>query len=72
MIAMQGYYNGTVCVPEEGEKLRLNQKVIITALDEIIVPKTRQLGTLEGKGTVAFAEDWSMSDEELIGNENID
>lgn len=36
MIAMQGYDNGTVCVPEEGEKLRLNQKVIITALDEIL------------------------------------
>lgn len=67
MIAMQGYYNGTVCVPEEGEKLRLNQKVIITALDEIIVPKTRKLGTLEGKGTVSFAEDWNMSDEELVG-----
>ena len=67
MIAMQGYYNGTVCVPEEGEKLQLNQKVIITALDEIVIPKTRKLGTLEGKGTVSFAEDWSMSDEELIG-----
>lgn len=67
MIAMQGYYNGTVCVPEEGEKLRLNQKVIITALDEIVVPKVRRLGTLEGKGTVSFSEDWSISDEELIG-----
>lgn len=67
MIAMRGYYNGTVCVPEEGEKLQLNQKVIITALDEIIVPKARKLGTLEGKGTVSFAKDWSMSDEELIG-----
>ncbi|MCM1183676.1 MAG: hypothetical protein NC337_09910 [Roseburia sp.] len=67
MIAMQGYYNGTVCIPEEGEKLQMNQKVIITALDEIVIPKTRKLGTLEGKGTVSFAEDWSMSDEELIG-----
>lgn len=67
MIAMQGYYNGAVCVPEEGEKLRLNQKVIITALDEIIVPESRKLGTLEGKGTVSFAEDWRMSDEELTG-----
>ncbi len=67
MIAMQGYYNGEVCLPEEREKLRLNQKVIITALDEVIVPRTRKLGTLEGKGTVSFAEDWSMSDEELIG-----
>ncbi len=67
MIAMKGYYNGTVCVPEEGEKLRLNQRVIITALDEIVVPKIRKLGTLEGKGTVSFAEDWNISDEELAG-----
>lgn len=67
MIAMQGYYDGTVCVPEEGEKLRLNQRVIITALDEIVAPKTRKLGTLEGKGTVSFAEDWNISDEELVG-----
>ncbi len=67
MIAMQGYYNGTVCLPEEGEKLQLNQMVIITALDEIIVPKIRRLGTLEGKATVSFSDDWDMSDEELIG-----
>lgn len=67
MIAMKGYYNGAVCIPSEGEKLRLNQEVIITALDEIIVPKRRRLGTLEGKATVLFSEDWSMSDEELIG-----
>ena len=67
MIAMQGYYNGTVCIPEEGEKLRLNQKVIITGLDEIVTHPKRRLGTLEGKGTVSFAENWSMSDEELIG-----
>ena len=67
MIAMQGYYNGTVCIPEEGEKLKLNQKVIITALDEIVAPKMRKLGTLEGKGMVSFSEDWELSDEEMIG-----
>lgn len=67
MIAMQGYYNGAVCIPEAGEKLQLNQRVIITALDEIIVPETRKLGTLEGKVEVSFAEDWYMSDEELVG-----
>ena len=67
MIAMQGYYNGTVCIPEEGEKLKLNQKVIITALDEIVVPKMRRLGTLEGKGTVSFSKDWELSDEEMVG-----
>ncbi len=67
MIAMEGYYNGMVCVPLEGEKLRLNQKVIITALDEVMTHKSRKLGTLEGKATVSFADNWSMSDEELIG-----
>ena len=67
MIAMQGYYNGTVCIPEEGEKLKLNQKVIITALDEIVTPRIRRLGTLEGKGTVSFSEDWELSDEEMVG-----
>lgn len=67
MIAMNGYYNGKVCIPSEGEKLRLNQKVIITALDELVSPGKRKLGTLEGKATVSFAEDWSMSDEEFTG-----
>ncbi len=66
MIAMNGYYNGTVCIPAEGEKLRLNQRVIITALDEIVEPKPRKLGTLEGKASVTFAKDWEMSDEELF------
>ena len=66
MIAMQGYFDGAVCIPLEGEKLRLNQKVIITALDEIIVPQKRRLGTLEGKATVSFSDDWEISDEELL------
>ena len=26
MIAMQGYYDGTACISEEGEKLCSNQK----------------------------------------------
>ena len=67
MIAMEGYYDGTVCIPAEKEKLYINQKVIITALDERITPKKRKLGTLEGRATVSFADDWSMSDEELAG-----
>lgn len=67
MIAMEGYYDGTVCIPAEGEKLYMNQKVIITALDEKITPRKRKLGTLEGKATVSFAENWSMTDEELAG-----
>lgn len=67
MIAMEGYYDGVVCIPLEGEKLYLNQRVIITALDEVAPIKDRRLGTLEGRATVSFSEDWNMSDEELVG-----
>lgn len=67
MIAIHGYYNGTVCIPLEKEPLFTNQKVIITALDEKMEPKIRKLGTLEGKASVSFKKDWSMDDEELIG-----
>lgn len=41
----------------EGQKLRLNQKVIITVLDEIIISKPRKLGTLKGKAAVYFSDD---------------
>ena len=34
MVAVHGYYNGAVCVPLEKEHFFMNQKVIITALDE--------------------------------------
>lgn len=67
MAAVQGYFNGTVCVPLEKESFFLNQKVMITGLDEKVTPKVRRLGTLEGKAGVSFKEDWEISDEELIG-----
>lgn len=67
MIAIQGYYNGTVCIPLEKGQLFTNQKVIITALDEKIKPTVRRLGTLEGKASVSFDKDWNINDEELIG-----
>ncbi len=67
MAAVQGYFNGTVCVPLEKESFFLNQKVMITGLDEKETPKVRRLGTLEGKAEVSFKEDWEISDEELIG-----
>lgn len=65
MISMQNNFNETVCVQEEIEKPGLEQNVIINTLDEIVISKTRKLVTLEGKGTVVFAEDWNISDEEL-------
>jgi antitoxin (DNA-binding transcriptional repressor) of toxin-antitoxin stability system len=36
------------------------------AVDE--KPKIRKLGTLEGKATFIFHDDWEMSDEELINS----
>lgn len=57
MVAVHGYYNGAVCVPLEKDQLFMNQKVIITALDEKIEPKARRLGMLEGKASVAFEKD---------------
>lgn len=65
MLEIQGYYNGVVCIPLESGKLRKNQKILITALDEEIVPPIRKLGTLEGKATVSFAKDWNMSSDEF-------
>ena len=67
MAEIQGYYDGAVCIPLEKGKLRVNQKVIITVPDEGIFCPSRKLGTLEGKATVSFSEDWHMNDEELLG-----
>ena len=66
MIQIQGYYDGAVCIPLEKGNLRANQKVLITVLEEEIPSHPRRLGTLEGKATVAFAEDWEMSDDEFF------
>ena len=30
--------------------------------------KKRRLGTLEGKGSVTFSEDWAMTDEDLLNS----
>ena len=38
-------------------KLRTNQKVLITVLEEEISSPPRRLGTLEGVATVSFVED---------------
>lgn len=67
MIEIQGYYDGAVCIPLEKGKLRTNQKVLITVLEEEPTAPPRRLGTLEGLATVSFAEDWKMSDEEFLG-----
>ncbi|MDR2097234.1 MAG: type II toxin-antitoxin system Phd/YefM family antitoxin [Spirochaetaceae bacterium] len=40
---------------------------VIISYEQWKKSKKRQLGTLEGKMTVSFSDDFSMSDEELIG-----
>jgi len=41
---------------------------VIVPINEYIKIKARKLGTLEGKATVAFSEDWEITDDELIGS----
>ncbi|MDR1184642.1 MAG: type II toxin-antitoxin system Phd/YefM family antitoxin [Coriobacteriales bacterium] len=42
---------------------------VIVPISEWHKAKERKLGTLERKMTVTFAEDWYMTDEELLGYE---
>lgn len=39
---------------------------VIVPIDEYTRLKTRKLGTLEGKVTVEFSENWAITDEEFI------
>ncbi len=39
---------------------------VIIPIDEYKKMKERRLGTLEGKATVEFKDDWAISDEELL------
>lgn len=39
MLALNGYFDGTVCVPLTKENIKPHQKVIITVLDEFMPPK---------------------------------
>lgn len=48
MIAMNGYFDGTVFVPLTKEKIQPRQKAIITVLDEFMPPK-RNLKKFVGK-----------------------
>lgn len=48
MIALDGYFDGTVCVPLTKEAIKPRQKVIITVLDEFLPPK-RNLKKYVGK-----------------------
>ena len=41
---------------------------VIVPINEYIKIKARKLGTLEGKATVSFSENWETTDEELIGS----
>ncbi|UTC67331.1 MULTISPECIES: type II toxin-antitoxin system Phd/YefM family antitoxin [unclassified Treponema] len=39
---------------------------VIVPIEEYKRIKVRQLGTLEGKATVEFSENWAITDEEFI------
>ncbi len=41
---------------------------VIVPIDEYKKIKTRKLGTLEGKVTIKFGDNWSMTDEELLNS----
>lgn len=40
---------------------------VIIPIDEYKKMKARTLGTLEGKATVAFDDNWAITDKDLIG-----
>ena len=48
MLAVNGYYDGKVCVPLAKVAIQPQQKVIITVLDEVM-PKKRNLKKYVGK-----------------------
>ena len=39
MIAINGYFDGNVCIPLETADIKPNQKVIITVLDDFAAPE---------------------------------
>ncbi|HQB08125.1 MAG TPA: type II toxin-antitoxin system Phd/YefM family antitoxin [Rectinema sp.] len=39
---------------------------VIVPINEYKKIKARRLGTLEGKATVSFRDDWEITDEELV------
>ena len=54
-----------VAIKDEKKKETI---AVIVPYDQWKKTQKRQLGTLEGKVTVRFSEDFSMSDEELINS----
>jgi prevent-host-death family protein len=64
---IQAVERGEVVLITRGSKKE--DVAAIVPIDDWRKTKERKLGTLEGKMTVAFAEDWYMTDEELLGYE---
>ena len=48
MIALQGYFDGSTCVPLEKDRLLPKQKVIITVLDEFMESPKMKLSDFFG------------------------
>jgi prevent-host-death family protein len=71
----KGRFSEVIQTVERGEVVFITrgskkEKVAaVVPIDDWRKLKERKLGTLEGKMAVTFAEDWYMTDEELLGYE---
>lgn len=73
LTAVEGYYNGTQIVMNEGVALRKGQRVIITILDPLNanVEKNINLGKYMGRGKKMFAHGADEYIEELRSNDRL-
>lgn len=55
MVAINGYFDGNVCIPFSTDQIRPRQKVIITVLDEFL-PEKRDLKKYVGKISAADSD----------------
>jgi prevent-host-death family protein len=64
---IQTVERGGVVLVTRGSKKE--EVAAIVPIDDWRKAQERKLGTLEGKMAVTFADDWYMTDEELLGYE---
>jgi prevent-host-death family protein len=71
----KGRFSEVIQTVERGEVVfitrgsKKEEVAAVVPIDDWRKLKERKLGTLEGKMAVTFAEDWYMTDEELLGYE---
>ena len=69
---MERAQHTAVIVENAGEKpvkLYASKPNLFSRIAQIIKPKSRQFGTLAGKGSVEFIGDWEVTPEELFDDE---